>query len=795
MNNFQLRFIVSIFLTFQHITGRVLSSDRNLKSIRAFDYIFFHDGHCANGWMGDNEMTDTVDECATICSEREQCGYFAYDGTNCAAYFESDSCPDDNLYPNYNAYKIGNIAPSYVFSHDGHCASGWMGDNKNVDTVDECATICSEREQCGYFTYDDSKSYRINCATYFESDSCPDDNLYPEFDAYKISSITTPERLSYKSLPTTTSPGGRCMDGTMAGYYIRKGTDPNLFVINMNGGGYCNDPVKCADRARSAKGSSRYFSDSKEGINFLDSNCSTNPRFCHATHVHIPYCTSDAHRGTATPKNDGLWSSQYYFDGHSNFMAIVDKLVLEEGLNNSSNMKVLLTGTSAGALGVYFNIDKIKERVPLITVKGAPVAGWLSVGALEDDLPSIYSPSNYTMFVAGLKGNPMYHAVQEGLQLYDKDKMKESLSADCLDDYSESEWWVCERIDQAYRYIKAPLFHVHTLYDSKLIYGKEIGAAPKHPVSTSEIDNSKAYLEMYGEATRESLQQVLDDATNVIKEQPDGIFAASCLEHGTSDNVIIGGGYKWREIVNDWFFQNGQLTEYYRQVETCSNQGGLKLPCNSLSACQYQPSPLVETCRKAITHVDCLNENSVEQCFNCVKGSMGAILQAGCAPKRKMITIGMDICEDTNYQIIIDNSALVETCKEAMDNVDCLDKNNSVEQCFNCVEGSINDILKTGCGPRREARKIVKEICEDANSKKEIETSNLVENDALVETCKEAMDNVDCLNENNVEQCINCAKRSVDDILKTGCANGRKAQKIVKEICENVNSKRRIRRR
>ena len=128
-----------------------------------------------------------------------------------------------------------------------------------------------------------------------------------------------------------------------------------------------------------------------------------------------------------------------------------------------------------------------------------------------------------------------------------------------------------------------------------------------------------------------------------------------------------------------------------------------------------------------------------------------------------------------------------------MDNVGCLDKNNTVEQCFNCVQGSINDILKSGCP--REARKIVKEICEDANSEKEIETSASVENDALVETCKEAMENVDCLNENNVEQCINCAQRSVDGILKTGCAPGRKTQKIVKKICEIVNSKRGIRRR
>merc|ERR1739844_594895 len=151
-------------------------------------YSFSRNGHCASGWMGDNRNVETADECAIICGEREGCGYFAYDasmsyGTNCATYFESGGCLDDNLFPEFNSYKIG---PSYSFSHDGHCASGWMGDNINVETVDECAMICGAREGCGYFAFDASESYDNNCATYFEVDGCPDDDLFPEYTAYEI---------------------------------------------------------------------------------------------------------------------------------------------------------------------------------------------------------------------------------------------------------------------------------------------------------------------------------------------------------------------------------------------------------------------------------------------------------------------------------------------------------------------------------------------------------------------------------------------------------------------------------
>merc|ERR1740129_2298948 len=185
--------------------------DINVQPSEIPNFAFLHNGHCASGWMGNNRNVDTVDECATICGEREGCGYFAYDNsissiTNCATYFGSDGCPDENLFPEYNAYEIvtsptplPSIAPismsseengpdkfSFSFFHNGHCASGWMDDNRNVDTVDECAIICGEREGCGYFAYDASMSYATNCATYFDTDDCLDDNLFPQFNSYKI---------------------------------------------------------------------------------------------------------------------------------------------------------------------------------------------------------------------------------------------------------------------------------------------------------------------------------------------------------------------------------------------------------------------------------------------------------------------------------------------------------------------------------------------------------------------------------------------------------------------------------
>lgn len=78
----------------------------------------------------------------------------------------------------------------------------------------------------------------------------------------------------------------------------------------------------------------------------MNQDCDDNPDFCKATAIHVMYYTSDSHRGTnGKPSED---SFGYYFDGHLNFQAIIEKLIAEKGLGNASN--VMLSGGSAGVV-------------------------------------------------------------------------------------------------------------------------------------------------------------------------------------------------------------------------------------------------------------------------------------------------------------------------------------------------------------------------------------------------------------------------------------------------------------
>jgi len=430
--------------------------------------------------------------------------------------------------------------------------------------------------------------------------------IFDRFPAF-AASLDNDDHLVYVPLPSSTTPGGHCMDGSMAGYYIRKGSDPNLFVIYLQGGGRCSDPIECERRVNTDRGSSiNYPLTTKEG-DFLNPACDKNPLFCKASAVFIPYCSSDGHMGTAA-KSEVPWG--YYFEGRLNFKAVTERLASENGLHDTNEeMMVLVTGKSAGGVGALTNVDWLQERLPLATVKTAPDAGWSEPSALADDLPPLYPPSNYANFAAGTRGNDLYDLIQEVGEVVDVHKIQRggALSAECLAQYvneTHNLWWACISNERAYQYIKAPIFNIHTLYDRNHIYYKA-------EVPTDIVDPTIArnYIDMYGEAVLRSLEKLLNNEHDAVKAHPDGVFAASCLTHGTVNDVTIAPGISKIDIVGDWFFQLGELTEYHRQIEQCPDtEDGLQLPCNPGNNCQFQfPSPLVEACTIAITDVGCLN--------------------------------------------------------------------------------------------------------------------------------------------------------------------------------------------
>jgi hypothetical protein len=267
----------------------------------------------------------------------------------------------------------------------------------------------------------------------------------------------------------TVSPGGRCADGTMAGYYIHEGTDPSLFVIFLEGGGACYDEITCTKRTHMHLGTSKAWAATVPGTNTYDSDCSKNPDFCKATHVYVAYCTGDLHAGNNTSPSSESWG--LYFDGHANFAAIVSELQLKHGLNSAK--RVLLTGSSAGGVGTFKNVDYLASCLPQAKVKGAPDAGWFFPAALPSDLPNIYSPSDWAHFSVGQHGNQQTAANGTQLNEFVHGTLWQERGLyppACVADQKPDQWWVCGTVDKLYRYVRSGLFVLEAQYDTDQIF-------------------------------------------------------------------------------------------------------------------------------------------------------------------------------------------------------------------------------------------------------------------------------------------------------------------------------------
>lgn len=108
------------------------------------------------------------------------------------------------------------------------------------------------------------------------------------------------------------------------------------------------------------------------GLGYLNRDDSaSNPDWWDNHHVLIPYCTGDLHSGTVTTPTEDTFD--LYFAGHLVLAAVLDELVALHGLSSASD--IIVSGDSAGGIGVWMNVDYVAERFPNARVTAAPFAG------------------------------------------------------------------------------------------------------------------------------------------------------------------------------------------------------------------------------------------------------------------------------------------------------------------------------------------------------------------------------------------------------------------------------------
>lgn len=193
----------------------------------------------------------------------------------------------------------------------------------------------------------------------------------------------TPAQPIVHVLDLAEHPTARCNDGTPGTYTFRPGfgAGTKRWVIYLEGGGECADAEKCAARYATTPAymtstgatDGAVFTGDLEGLK--STNASINPDFYDANFVQMDYCSSDVWTGDkegngSLPTTDiGRW----HFRGRAIFEAVIADL-MAQGLGDAED--VLLSGSSAGGIGVVHRADDLAASVPAARVVALVDAGF-----------------------------------------------------------------------------------------------------------------------------------------------------------------------------------------------------------------------------------------------------------------------------------------------------------------------------------------------------------------------------------------------------------------------------------
>ena len=192
--------------------------------------------------------------------------------------------------------------------------------------------------------------------------------------------------------------GALCVDGTTSGYYWKKSpTNSSIFILHLEGGGWCYDVASCTKRCGPTASpfqwnplcSSKFWPSTLTVEGLLEPQDS--PELASANKAYVKYCTSDAHMGFG--ESDGR-----LFRGARVVRAVIEDLVNRRGLGRSPRKDLLLFGgSSAGARGAMVHLDYVHEMMGNSTVaSNVDVIGFLD-SPLWIDIPP-YPSSSFVGF-------------------------------------------------------------------------------------------------------------------------------------------------------------------------------------------------------------------------------------------------------------------------------------------------------------------------------------------------------------------------------------------------------------
>ncbi|KAA0040176.1 pectin acetylesterase 8-like isoform X1 [Cucumis melo var. makuwa] len=167
--------------------------------------------------------------------------------------------------------------------------------------------------------------------------------------------------------------GAVCLDGSPPAYHFSDGfgSGINNWLIQLEGGGWCNNVTTCLQRRDTRLGSSKKMVTQLAFSGILSNKPQFNPDFYNWNRIKVRYCDGSSFTGDVEAVDP---ATNLHFRGARVFRAIIDNL-LAKGMKNAKN--AILSGCSAGGLSSILHCDNFKSLLPPTTkVKCLSDAGY-----------------------------------------------------------------------------------------------------------------------------------------------------------------------------------------------------------------------------------------------------------------------------------------------------------------------------------------------------------------------------------------------------------------------------------
>ncbi|KAH1229474.1 Pectin acetylesterase 12 [Glycine soja] len=338
--------------------------------------------------------------------------------------------------------------------------------------------------------------------------------------------------------------GAVCLDGTLPAYHLHRGygSGANSWIVNLEGGGWCNDVRSCVYRKKTRRGSSTFMEKQIPFTGILSNNVEDNPDFFNWNRVKIRYCDGASFAGDGEDK-----AAQLQFRGQRIWSAAIEDL-MSKGMRFAR--QALLSGCSAGGLATIIHCDEFRGFFPQTTkVKCLSDAG-LFLDAI--DVSRGHTIRNFFSGVVRLQLDKYFVHPLQGVQ--------KNLPHICTSHLDPTSCFFPQNLIAG---IRTPLFILNTAYDSWQVQSSlaPSSADPHGFWHDCRLNHAKCTSSQiqYLQGFR---NQMLNAIKGFSRSRQNGLFINSCFAHCQSerqdtwfaDNSPVIGNKAIALSVGDWYF-------------------------------------------------------------------------------------------------------------------------------------------------------------------------------------------------------------------------------------------------